>query len=189
MIYAWKASPSSIDCRARRTASLPESVHSERIPTLTSIFVTLSQVSKSSSTTSALRPSNSAIFSIRCCSGWIRNGRRTMNSVPLPCAVWTSMVPPIISTIFLVIAMPSPVPWVLLTVEVRSLSKGEKIFFTNSWLIPIPLSFTRISYSALPFAVPGNCFSRTETVPPAGVNLTALDKRFKSTWFSRVLSQ
>ena len=45
-----------------KNASLPESVHSERIPTFTSIFVTLSQVLKSSSTTNALRPSSSAIF-------------------------------------------------------------------------------------------------------------------------------
>lgn len=35
-----------MDCRARSTASLPERVHSERIPTLTSILVTLSQVLK-----------------------------------------------------------------------------------------------------------------------------------------------
>ena len=87
-------SPSSIDCRARRTASLPESVHSERIPTFTSIFVTLSQVLKSSSTTNALRSSSSAIFSMLRCSDWIRNGRRTMNSVPLPCSVRTSIVTP-----------------------------------------------------------------------------------------------
>ena len=53
---------------ARRTASFPESVHSERIPTFTSIFVTLSQVLKSSSTTNAFSPSSSAIFSIRWCS-------------------------------------------------------------------------------------------------------------------------
>ena len=31
--------------------------------------------------------------------------------------------------------------------------------------------------------------SRTETVPPAGVNLMALDSRFSKIWFSRVLSQ
>ena len=160
---------------------MPESVHSDRMPTFTSIFVTLSQVLKSSSTTRAFRPSSSGIFSTRRCTGWIRSGRRTVNSVPLPCSVWTSTVPPIMSTMFLVMAMPRPVPWVLLTVEVRSRSKGEKIFCTNSWLMPIPLSLIRNSYSALPLAGPGNCFSRTETVPPAGVNLTALDNRFSST--------
>ena len=63
MIYAWKASPISIDWRARKIASLPERVHSERIPTFINIFVTLSQVLKSSSTTSAFNPSSSTIFS------------------------------------------------------------------------------------------------------------------------------
>ncbi len=38
------------------------------------------------------------------------------------------MVPPIISTMFLLMAIPSPVPCILLTVEVRSRSKGSKIF-------------------------------------------------------------
>ena len=41
--------------------------------------------------------------------------------------------------------------------------------------------FTRISYSSQPLCVPGYSLSRTETVPPAGVNLIALDKRFSST--------
>ena len=80
------------------------------MPTLTSIFVTLSQVLKSSSTTSAFRPSSSVIFSTGRCSVCARMGTQTVNSVPLPCAVCTSMVPPIISTMFLVMAMPRPVP-------------------------------------------------------------------------------
>ena len=35
----------------------------------------------------------------------------------LPCAVCALMVPPIISTMFLVIAIPRPVPWILNTAK------------------------------------------------------------------------
>ncbi len=139
-----------MDCRARSTASLPESVHSDRIPTRTSILVTLSQVLKSSSTTRAFRPSSSVIFSTGRCSACTRSGTRMINSVPLPGSVRISMVPPIISTMFLVIAMPRPVPWIRLTVELRSRSKGSKIFFANSGLMPMPLSLTRNSYCPQP---------------------------------------
>ena len=90
---------------------------------------------------------------------------------------------------FLVMAMPRPVPWILLTVEVRSRSKGSKIFWANSWLMPMPLSLMRNSYCPQPCIGPASCRTRTETMPPAGVNLMALDSRFSSTWFSRVLSQ
>ena len=178
-----------MDCFARRTASFPESVHSERIPTFTSIFVTLSQVLKSSSTTKAFKPSSSLIFIEWWLTDCMRNGRRTMNSVPFPCFVWIWIVPPIISTIFFVIAIPRTVPWILLTVDVRSRSNESNILFKNSSLMPIPLSLTRISYSPLSFPGLASWASRTETVPPDGVNLMALDKRFNKTWFSLVLSQ
>ena len=54
------------------------------------------------------------------------------------------MVPPIISTMFLVMAMPRPVPWIWLTVELRSRSKGSKIFFANSGLMPVCALFSCI---------------------------------------------
>ena len=146
-----------------------------------SILVTLSQVLKSSSTTSAFTPSSAAIFSTGLRSDWMRSGTQTINSVPFPCSVWISMVPPIMSTMFLVMAIPRPVPCVLLTVEVRSRSNGSKIFLTNSGLMPMPLSLTRISYCPQPRFLLVSCLSRTETVPPAGVNLMALDSRFKRT--------
>ena len=170
-----------MDCRARSTASLPESVQSARIPTVTSILVTLSQVLKSSSTTSAFRPSSAGIFSALRCSACMRSGTRTINSEPLPGAVCPSMVPPIISTMFLLMAIPSPVPCILLTVEVRSRSKGSKIFWANSGLIPMPLSLTRNSYCPQPLTWPESWRTRSDTVPPAGVNLMALDKRFIKT--------
>ncbi len=91
------------------------------------------------------------------------------------------MVPPIISTMFLVMAIPSPVPCIPLTVEVRSRSKGSKIFLANSGLMPMPLSLTRNSYCPQPPTLPASWRTRTDTVPPAGVNLMALDKRFIKT--------
>ena len=44
-------------------------------------------------------------------------GKQMINSAPLPCAVCALMVPPIISTMFLVIAIPRPVPWILNTAK------------------------------------------------------------------------
>ncbi len=63
-----------------------------------------------------------------------------MNSVPVPGSLLTEIAPFIISTIFLVMAMPKPVPWMPLMVEFRSRSKGSKMCSTNSWLMPMPVS-------------------------------------------------
>ena len=178
-----------MDCRARSTASRPESVHSARIPTRVSSFATLSQVLKSSSTTSALRPASSAIFSSRRLPVCTRSGRQMINSVPRFFSVCTLIVPPIISTMFRVMAMPRPVPCIRLTVEVRSRSNGSKIFCANSGLMPMPLSRTRNSYCAQSRTVPASCRIRTETVPPAGVNLMALDSRLSRICPIRVRSQ
>ena len=65
-----------------------------------------------------------------------------MKVEPLPSSLATEMAPPIMSTMFLVMAMPSPVPWMPLTVLVRSRSKGSKTWARNSWLMPMPVSFT-----------------------------------------------
>ena len=104
------------------------------------------------------------------------------------------MVPPIISTRFFEIDIPRPVPGNRLTVEVRSRSNGSNIFFINSGLMPIPLSFTQNSYTAIPHTVlfscvPGSCRNLTEILPPTGVNLMAFDRRLRRIWFSLVLSQ
>ena len=68
--------------------------------------------------------------------------RITWNSLPSPCLLFTSMVPPIISTITFVIDIPSPVPSIFCTF-ISSLEKVSNILFWNSSDIPIPLSFTR----------------------------------------------
>jgi hypothetical protein len=46
---------------------------------------------------------------------------------------------------FLVMAMPRPVPWMPLVVEFRSRSKGSKIRATNSSLMPMPVSLMQNS--------------------------------------------
>lgn len=135
----------AIACFVRRTASLPDNVHSERIPTRRSILDTLSQVSKSSSTTSAFKPSRDCIFKSCFISFCRRISRRIINSVPLSCSVCTSIVPPIISMMFFAMDIPSPVPCILLTVELRSRSKGLKIRSANSLLMPISVSLMRNS--------------------------------------------
>ena len=65
-----------------------------------------------------------------------------MNVVPLPSSLSTVISPSIMSTMFLVMAMPSPVPWMPLTVLERSRSKGSKTWARNSRLMPMPVSFT-----------------------------------------------
>ena len=57
-------------------------------------------------------------------------------------AVSRRMLPPISSTRLLVMAMPRPVPWMPLTVELRSRSKASNTFSANSSLMPMPVSLT-----------------------------------------------
>lgn len=90
---------------------------STRKPYSRRISGAISRFSLLSSTTSAFKPSGSVIFSTGRCSACVRMGKQMINSVPLPCAVCTLMVPPIISTMFLVIAIPRPVPWILNTAK------------------------------------------------------------------------
>ena len=107
--------------------------------------MTLSQVLKSSSTTRARQLRSSGISGDSFCPVLRRKLMLTTNSVPTPCRLLTSMVPFIISTMFLVMAMPRPVPWMPLVVELRSRSKGSKMRETNSSLMPMPVSLMRNS--------------------------------------------
>ena len=127
---------------ALNIASLPDVVHSERSPIVLSIFSTLAQLSILSSATNARKPFNSLITPLLLFCWVVLNLREIVNSDPTPNSLFTLIVPPIISTIFFVIAIPSPVPGIRLTVEVSSLVNGSKICSANSSLIPIPLSFT-----------------------------------------------
>ena len=71
-----------------------------------------------------------------------RKVKETVNSDPTFCLLITLIVPFIIVTMFFVIAMPSPVPWIPLMVELCSRSNGSKIWETNSSLMPMPVSLT-----------------------------------------------
>ena len=121
---------------------------------------------KSMASSWAVSSSSSTVFSF--CSSSVKP---TMNSVPRPGAVETSMVPPMRSTMLLVMAMPRPVPWMPLTVLLRSRSKASNTRAANSGVIPMPLSFTRISYRHQPSGPPPISHTVTEILPPSGVNL------------------
>ena len=68
-----------------------------------------------------------------------------------------------------------------LTVLVFSQVKASKIVFWNASLIPIPLSLMRNSKLASVGTGDGFSMTRKLIVPPAGVNLIALDRMFRST--------
>ena len=57
------------------------------------------------------------------------NSSTTSKRVPLPVALSTRMVPPIRSTMLLVMAMPRPVPCTLLVPDFSSRVKGSKRVF------------------------------------------------------------
>ena len=95
---------------------------------------------KSSSTTRALHPFSSGISATSLPPVERRKVMETVNSVPTSCLLRTWMLPFIMSTMFFVMAMPRPVPWMPLVVEFRSRSKGSKMCFTNSGDIPMPVS-------------------------------------------------
>ena len=118
IIYALNSFFISQASFARSTASLPEVVQSASISISRSILQTLIQVLASSSTTSALSPCSSPV---------ILHSIETINSEPFPTSLFTVMVPPIILTMFLEIAIPRPVPWIPLFVTVCSLANASKI--------------------------------------------------------------
>ena len=68
------------------------------------------------------------------------NKRVIVNFEPLPSSLSTVISPPIIWIIFCVIAMPSPVPCILLVLTSSTLENGSKIRSIYSAGIPIPLS-------------------------------------------------
>ena len=73
---------------------------------------------------------------------------RTSKQLPWPSSLSTSMVPPIASTRFLVIAIPRPVPCILFVIELSARVKASKIVSLKSADIPMPLSLTKKRYFA-----------------------------------------
>ena len=68
-----------------------------------------------------------------------------------------------------------------LTVEDCYLVKDSKIWGRKSGEMPMPVSLTRITVSTMPYGASGSSVTVTVTVPPAGVNFTALLSRFSIT--------
>ncbi len=135
----------------RSTANLPFSTTTQSAPSILRISSKISALISLSSAARKCSPSklllsisvsSSLLDSTR--SSDIRNSRSTRNRVPLFTSLETLIVPPISSTIFLVIAIPSPVPCTLLVVLFSALVNASKIVSKYSGVIPKPLSSTSI---------------------------------------------
>ena len=104
-------------------------------------------------------------------------GIETVNRLPWPSRLSTWMVPYMLSTRFLTMAIPRPVPSILLTALLWTRSKGTKIRSRNSSLMPMPLSSQAKSNQMRPLP-PGRWEKRTRMLPPSWVYLTALPVMF-----------
>ena len=79
----------------------------------------------------------SQAFRIR---GMTVRGSSIRKRLPLPSLLSTCTRPPMRSVRFFTMDIPSPVPSILLMVELWARSKGRKIRLRNSSLMPMPLS-------------------------------------------------
>ena len=188
MIYTLNSWFCSYASFARSTASFPEVVQSAVISISRSILLTLIQVCASSSTTSALAPFSSGTGSRFTISPDVSHSSIIVNSVPFPVSLSTWIVPPIMSTMFLVIAIPRPVPPIPFSVTVCSLEKESNTCFRNSLDIPIPLSFTLKTTVMYPSLLHDFSETRMLIIPPTGVNFTALLQILRRTCVRRSLS-
>ena len=118
----------------------------------------------------------------------ILQGITTVNSLPSPSVLFTVMVPFIMSTRLLVMAMPSPVPWMPLMVVLRSRVKASKIVFWNSGFMPMPLSQMVNTAFVMPSDSVSSSFTVKQIFPPSGVYFTALERMFSRMRLSRSLS-
>ena len=123
-------------------------------------------------------------------SGAASRSRVTWKQLPLSRWLETVMVPPISSTMYLVMAMPRPVPSVRWTRALSSRAKESKIFFWNSSDMPMPVSWT-MKWVRMKSPPRGESFWETVMVmlPSSGVNFMALERRFSRTWLRRTPSQ
>ncbi len=84
--------------------------------------------------------------------------------------------------------MPSPVPFWDSLLLLRSWVNTSKICRWNSGVMPQPVSATAmVSWASRPDAAT-NSLAISVMVPPSGVNFTALDRMFMSTWLMRTSS-
>ena len=146
------------------------------------------QTSSSSSTVSTRVIPSRVHWPLLSCWGGRAKINSTVKTLPSPSWLSTWMTPPISSTRFLVMAIPRPVPWMPLEVEVNSREKGSKMVLTNSGLMPMPLSLTAKQRRTYWEAVWGRLWTTNRISPPSGVYLTALERRFSRIWLRRSLS-
>ncbi len=132
-------------------------------------------------------PAGAGIPLIAGAGSWPASGspRHTLkwNVLPMPFSLSTSISPPIISTSFLLMLNPRPVPPYFRVVELSACENAVKSRAVSSGSMPIPVSRTE-KCRTVPSArrSPGLTES---SISPRSVNLTAFDMRFRSTCPSR----
>ena len=109
-------------------ASSPPQQASETMPTSSNTSLACSHAIGSSSTISTRRSCGRISGSSCACLSVVRSVTVTVKVEPTPFSLSTAMLPFIISTMFLVMAMPSPVLPYLLLLCSSSCEKGSNIF-------------------------------------------------------------
>ena len=178
-ITAKKSSPHLCASSARATASAPDSTQQPRMPSSVKSAEALSHTIWSSSTTRTGRPLSSSVSvtSSLTSSSWAV----TVNWLPSPSLLVTSMEPFIMRTMFSVMAIPRPVPCILLIRESSARENGSKMWGRNSSDIPIPVSVMINSNCAFCEEREGISLILRLIWPPLGVYLTAFVRRFMRT--------
>ena len=167
----------------------PESAISQLIPTWPRTSFACSQATGSSSiarTAISWGVSSSKPSSVSSLSDSL-SGTVTVNVVPSPFLLSTSICPFISSTRLFVIGMPRPVLPNWFVEDESSWEKASNILGRYSSLIPIPLS--RITNLSVELPSYSACFlTVNETSPPSGVNFTEFPSILMSICFSFISS-
>ena len=106
--------------------------------------------------------------------GESKSGMEIFTSVPSPSALSTTICPPMLSTKFLTMDIPSPVPSMRLMAAFWTRSKGRKMRSRNSLLMPMPLSRQEKSTRTESGLTSGCWENEIWISPPSGVYFTAL---------------
>mmetsp|Transcript_11472 Transcript_11472/g.28542 ORF Transcript_11472/g.28542 Transcript_11472/m.28542 type:complete len:270 (+) Transcript_11472:1081-1890(+) len=125
-----------------------------------------------------------AFFSCSSCEGGPCHGSCSVNFVPCVASsvlLLTEMVPPCASTSDLTMARPRPDPSYLREEDMSLWTKGSNMSTDESFLMPTPVSCTKISTW-------WRCSSAPSLIMPEWVNLALLPKRLTRIWWRRVVS-
>ena len=125
-------------------------------------------------------------------SGGVHSSRSTVRVMVVPFPNWlsTSMEAPIRSRMFFTMARPRPVPRIFSVPCWCSWLNGSNMRCWNSSLMPSPVSLTMLCRRQRPGGILSPSIKRDSqrTVPPSGVYLMALERRFRATCSMRVWS-